>query len=290
MSNVQLVATNGFALMLVLCLSLTAYADDISVTELPDEMRTQFSLDPFYTKYSDAEGLPVVGSSKVSDEALAEATWIVLQMLGHRKDILKAMAKNQTRLAVMAHDEYTTDVPEHRHLKPKDYWDRRARGLGATRHAPAVSCAEENLLCFPGDPYSSENICIHEFAHAIHEMGMHDVDATFDDRLKAAFDRAKQQGLWKDTYAATNRQEYWAEGVQCWFDNNRESDNAHNHINTRDELRSYDPQLASLCESVFGNRTWRYQKPLDRKLEERSHLKSFDFSRSPKFRWRSKTQ
>ena len=46
------------------------------------------------------------------------------------------------------------------------------RGLGATPSAPAVSCAEENLLEHPNDPYFEECICIHEFAHAIHQMGM----------------------------------------------------------------------------------------------------------------------
>lgn len=51
----------------------------------------------------------------------------------------------------MAQDEMTTDVPEHCDLRPKDYWDRRARRLGATDARPAVSCGEENLLCLPGD-------------------------------------------------------------------------------------------------------------------------------------------
>ena len=124
--------------------------------------------------------MPIVGSDKVTDAAMLEAHWIVDKMDGHRPDILKAMAKNKTRLAVMAYTEFTTDIPEHAHLTSRVFWDRRARGLGATRSAPAVSCAEENVLCHPNDPYSTENICIHEFAHAIHSMGMVDIDPTFD--------------------------------------------------------------------------------------------------------------
>jgi hypothetical protein len=88
------------------------------------------------------------------------------------------MAANKTRFTVMAHDEWTTDVPEHSDLRPPEYWDRRARGLGATRSRPSVSCGEENLLAMKGDPYSTENILIHEFAHAIHEMGLSTVDPT----------------------------------------------------------------------------------------------------------------
>ena len=52
-------------------------------------------------------------------------------------------------------------------------------------------------------------------------MGLSDVDKEFDSRLKKAYDEAIRQGLWKNTYAATNHKEYWAEGVQDWFDCNR---------------------------------------------------------------------
>src|SRR5262249_13550872 len=154
-----------------------------------------------------------------------------------------AIATNKVRLAVMAWNEFTTDIPEHSDLKTQVYWDRRARGLGATRARPAVSCAEENILCYPGDPYAAENILIHEFAHTIHEIGLGRLDPTFDRRLKAAFKDATERGLWKNTYAGSNPSEYWAEGVQDWFDNNRENDSQHNQINTRAELKEYDPPL-----------------------------------------------
>jgi cyclophilin family peptidyl-prolyl cis-trans isomerase len=260
-----------------------------SVGPVPDAVREAFDLDPFYKKHLDVGGLPVVGSEKVSDAAILEAAWIVNQMLGDRPDILKAMAKNNTRLAVMAYNEYTTDIPEHRHLKSRVYWDRRARGLGATRSAPAVSCAEENVLCYPNDPYSTENICIHEFAHAIHSMGMTDVDPTFDDRLEKAFQGATSRGLWKNTYAASNRQEYWAEAVQSWFDDNRDEDALHNHVNTRDELKEYDPELARLCEQVFGDGPWRYKKPMLREPDQRAHLTDVDFENLPRFQWRKES-
>jgi len=253
---------------------------------IPDAVRNEFSLDLHYQKFVDVGGMPVVGSKQLSDAAIREAAWIVDKLIGHRPDVLSAMAKNKTRLAVMAWNEFTTDVPEHRKLKPRVYWDRRARGLGATKSAPAVSCAEENLLCHPNDPYSTENICIHEFAHAIHSMGMPIVDPEFDKKLRQAYEQAKNGGLWKETYSATNHQEYWAEGVQSWFDDNRENDALHNHVNTRAELKEYDVRLAKLCEQVFGDRPWRYQKPLLRAEPDRAHLADVDFKSLPKFQWR----
>jgi cyclophilin family peptidyl-prolyl cis-trans isomerase len=271
-------------LVLSLCAGISVSASE--VTSVPDSIRRGFNLSQFYQKYVDGGGLPVVGSTNVTDYALREAAWIVERMLEKRPDVLQAMATNKTRLAVMAYTEYTSDIPEHSRLQSRVFWDRRARGLGATPRAPAVSCGEENLLCLPGDPYSTENICIHEFSHAIHEMGMSKIDPTFDGRLRKAHQSATNAGLWKGTYAYTTRHEYWAEGVQCWFDNNRENDSLHNHVNTRAELKDYDKELASLCHEVFGEIPWRYLKPMERKAADRAHLAGYDFTRSPRFRWR----
>jgi alpha-glucosidase len=76
-------------------------------------------------------------------------------------------------------------------------------------------------------------------------MGLNRVDERFDARLRKCFDDAIKKGLWKGTYAAVNHNEYWAEGVQSWFDDNRENDSLHNHVNTRAELKEYDPGLAA---------------------------------------------
>jgi cyclophilin family peptidyl-prolyl cis-trans isomerase len=256
------------------------------VGAVPDEVRRDFDLVPFYQKSLMVGALPVVGSDQLSDAALREAAWIVGHMLAGRDDILEAMADQGVRLAVMAWNEFTTDIPEHRALKPAVYWDRRARGLGATPEAPAVSGAEENLLGFPGDPYEAENILIHELAHAIHGMGMNRVDPTFDERLRAAYETAKDGGLWAGTYAVTDPSEYWAEGVQSWFDDNRENDSLHNHVNTRSELKEYDPALAALCAEVLGDGEWRYVKPAHREAEGRVHLAGYDPASAPRFRWR----
>jgi cyclophilin family peptidyl-prolyl cis-trans isomerase len=260
--------------------------DPMTVVPVANDLRELFDLAPTYEKSVMVESLPVIGSSRVSDEALLEAAWVVDRMLGSRVDILDAMAAQKVRLVVMAYDEYTTDVPEHSYLEPAVYWDRRARGLGATPEAPAVSCAEENLLSFPGDPYDDENILIHELAHAIHEMGLNRVDPTFAERLLAAYRDAETDGLWRGTYAATNPTEYWAEGVQSWFDDNRQNDALHNRVNTRAELEEYDPALARLCREVFGEGDWRYRRPDKRDADEREHLAAFDPAAAPTFSWR----
>lgn len=267
-------------------IQLAAVARSVSICEPvvpPAAVRETFNLDPFYKQWIDVEGLPVVASAKVNPYAVKEAGWLIRQMIGHRGDILQALAKNNVRFAVMAHSELTTEIPEHSDLQPDYYWDRRARGLGSTPARPAVSCGEENLLNYSGDPYSTENILVHEFAHAIHQMGLRTVDPEFDDRLKTIYDVAVEKGLWENTYAITNRAEYWAEGTQSWFDTNRANDDQHNHVDTRDKLKVYDPALAALLTEVFGDTDWRYTQAITRL--HLSHLQGFSPEASPKFEW-----
>ena len=267
-------------------IQLAAMAQSVNISEPippPAAVRETFKLDPFYVQWLDVEGLPVVASAKVSPYAVKEAVWLIRQMVGHRQDVLQALAKNNVRFAVMAYNELTTQIPEHSDLQPDYYWDRRARGLGSTPARPAVSCGEENLLNYSGDPYSTENILVHEFAHAIHQMGLNTVDTSFDERLKVLYDAAVEKELWKDTYAITNRAEYWAEGTQSWFDTNRANDDQHNHVDTRDKLKEYDPALAALLTEVYGDRDWRYTRAVTRL--SLSHLQGFDPEDSPKFAW-----
>lgn len=245
----------------------------------------ELELSEFYEKCVVVEGFSIVSSGRVHDAALREAAWLIRRMAGDRPDILKALAASKTRFAVMAVDELTTDVPEHSDLTPSKFWDRRARGLGATPVRPCVSCGEENLLGYPGDPYAAENILVHEFAHAMHEMGLNNIDDQFDQRLAAIYEQAMEEGLWKDKYAANNRMEYWAEGVQSYFDTNRPPDHDHNHVDTRDELAQYDPRLFSLIDEVFQQNPWRYQRPEERDAADRKHLAGYDPGQAPTFRW-----
>lgn len=254
-----------------------------SVEPLDPALRTRFKLAESYTQVVRVGAFPIVGSARVEPAALREAASIVLGMLPGRTDVLDALAAGRVRLAVMAHDEFTTDVPEHADLKPAAYWDRRARGLGATRARPAVTCGEENLLQLNGDPYAAESILVHEFAHAIHQMGINRLDPTFDRRLEATYDRAMTAGRWTGTYASTNRHEYWAEAVQSYFETNRQDDAEHNHVNTRAELRAYDPDMFALVDEVFRGNPWRYTLPAAR--PNAAHLAGFDRSNAPSFAW-----
>ncbi len=266
--------------LLLSLIALAGFAADPvgEVTAPPAELK----LASFYRKYISAHGLPIVSSGAVSDYALKETAYLADLMLAKRPDVRAEMIKNGSRVIIMGYREFTTDIPEYAGFKPKDYWDARARGLGGSATDPVCSCAEENMLAFPGDPYAAENIFIHEFAHNIHLRGMLKVDPTFDGRLKATYAAAIAKGLWKGKYAATNHHEYFAEGVQSWFDNNRFNDHDHNHVHLRSQLIEYDPGLAAMCREVFGETELTYTKPTTRLT---GHMAGYDPTTAPKFAW-----
>ena len=100
------------------------------------------------------------------------------------------------------------------------------------------------------------------------------IKVTSADDILIVFGGAKQ------CYASRNHAEYWAEGVQCWYDTNRTMDHDHNHIHTRVGIQGYDPGLAKVCEEVLGNDPWRFISP--RKRAGKGHLKDFDPTNLPK--------
>ncbi len=215
-------------------------------------------LDPFYKKYIDADGIPVISSENVADQALLNARDIVKDMIKDLPTVKAKMILNRIRVGIIGINERPTQMPEYRDLYtafPGTDWDNRARAYGATIERPLTTDCEENLLCKPGDRYVGEEILTHEFSHAIHELGLRFTDPTFDTRLQDAYNNAISTGLWTNTYAATDVREYWAEGIQCWYNSNLEAiptNGVHNQVNTRAELQTYDPMLYDLILNYFS--------------------------------------
>jgi hypothetical protein len=245
----------------IACLLLLAQTQH-QVVSVPKSWK----LDPWYTQGVEVLGMRIVGSKNLKPEALLEAAKLTEKMLEKRPFIAEELGKKRIHTAIMAESEVTTDVPEHRRLNelfPKTDWNKRARGLGPGAASMITSAAEENLLRYESDPYSGESIFIHEFAHAIMAYGIPPFDEEFLGNVEAAYKNAMKKGLWKGLYAAQNMHEYWAEGVQSYFDANLESipsNGIHNHVNTPEELEEYDPELYALIRRYMGATTYRWAK------------------------------
>lgn len=213
----------------------------------------------FYKKYLEVDGLYIVSSDKVRDEALEKAYEIVSLMLAKRPDVKQYMVSKGCHVMIIGEHEEVCDLPEYAHIcnTPENivFWNKRARGFGgAPEDDFSASCGEENVLAFPGDKYVGENILIHEFAHLFHTIGIVGVEPDFDDRLEKCRQNAIAKGLWKDTYAISNKEEYFAECVQSFFNCNRYSETpnkVHNAMNRRTKLKSYDPDMYQLLKEYF---------------------------------------
>ena len=218
----------------------------------------ELGLDPFYKKYAEVNGIHIISSHRVPDSAIyAACRTIEFMTSALPEDVLDQMVKKNTRVGIMARYEGTTDIPEHAHLANDTSlnWDLRARGLGGTLRLPLTTCAEENLLCYQIDKYHAEDILIHEFAHTIHGVGIAPLYSKFNDMLQEKLDMAISEGKYENTYAATDIWEYWAEGVQNWFNVNASvpiPDGKHNFMNTRKELKQYDPDLYAILSEFFS--------------------------------------
>ena len=210
-------------------------------------------LHPFYKKYLDAEGIPVVSSQAVPDAALYRARYLILEMLAGQDGVREEMVRHGARVAIMGAREFTTRIPEHAYLKAdmETQWNLRARGLGGTVDLPLTTGAEENVLCQSSDRYAGEDIFMHEFAHAIHHLGLHFAFPDFETKLSAAYANAQSSRLWAGTYAMENEIEYFAEGVQSWFDVNQQPNSEHGDVDTRAELQAHDLQLYTLIAEHF---------------------------------------
>lgn len=247
--TLHLASGGGFAMKLELC------PVHGQVTGIPEGK----NIPSFYQKYIETEGLYVTSSGKVSDEALLKACDIISLMLAKRPDVKAHMVKKGCHVMIIGKDEETCDLPEFAHICNCEdsikYWNWRARGFGgAPEDEFSSSCGEENLLALPQDKYVGENILIHEFAHLIHTVGIVGVEPDFNERLEALRQNAIRKGLWEKTYAVSNKEEYFAECVQSFFNCNRYAEPAngvHNWVNRRTKLKMYDPDMYRLLQEYF---------------------------------------
>ena len=265
-----------------LALLQNGFAQEPNISEPvppPAAVRDSFGLDPFYEQWIDVGGLPVIASAKVNPYAVKEAAWLIIKMIGHRPDVLQSMAGNKARFTVIAHTEIITEIPEYRNDPRPDFLVFQQRGWGGTEGATASS-SEENLLSYSGSYGGTYNILIHEFAHAIHLLGLNTLDPTFNERLRTAYERAMRNGLWQGTYASSDTKEYWAEGAQAWFHPNGEG-SFRRFGNTRQALKAYDPGLAALLTEIYGDTEWRYT-PVETRTDL-PHLQGFNPQNSPTF-------
>lgn len=216
----------------------------------PDHVRWYASFD----KYLDADGLAVIATEHVADEALFRAAAILDEMLVNRPDIRETLIRQRVHTVVIGQSEATFDLTPYRQYRDRielePHGEDGPRGLGPNQYTPTL-VPEENLLCYADDPYAGFDVAVHEFTHAIdYALSRSPSQGNFRGSLLQAYRSGIDSGFWDGTYAATNIAEYWAEAVGVWIGTSYSLDMAFKH---RLHLMDYSPLIAQLIQDTLGD-------------------------------------
>lgn len=223
-----------------------------------------------YTQGCTVLDIEILAGEGVDSAALGQMADRIYHMLIMRPDLRGAINAAGVDARIMGADQRITQLPEFEDLfdiYPGTFWNRRGRSFPGTDLIPYVAGAEESLLCFEEDFYTGEDPFIRDMALTIRRFGMRAVDPQASASIEQAYGTAIAKGLWVNTLAEIDSDNYWAEGVQSFFDVNLEEpedrppNSSHNHVDTRQELRAYDPALWDIAASIFGDEPWRPSCP-----------------------------
>ena len=195
----------------------------------------------YYDKYIDANGIAIIGHETVPDTHLLAARDIVLEMTAKHPVIRKRLSPTSNiygnsrpyQVLLFAYDGTARELPEFR-LRPE-----------VVKYMSGTCSNFCYSSIFGGAQNFDMQVFVHEFGHAIHHaisLGTDPLDATFNERLKKAYDTAMQQDKWQGSHASTNFIEYWAVGVEYWYYLSKTPITFAN----RAEFAEYDPLLYQL--------------------------------------------
>ncbi len=206
---------------------------------------SHLNADPYYQKYLDAAGIPILAPETVPDEELRRTQATLLAMVADRPDLLDVLASQNTR--ILLYDRQRgglAQLPEFADSSNSNY----AGVWGETSYGGAVAAPAMTI-------YHCNETLIHEIAHALdYALRVQDGKAFRESGFKQARNQtylsAKDAGLWAGRYGSTVSHEYWAEMVVHWL----RPDVFQSQFGLRN-LSEYDSKAAHLIQHYLGNPT-----------------------------------
>lgn len=218
---------------------------------------------PYKALYASADAagsLYVTATPGVRPPALAEARRQLDAMLRYRPDVVASLRAAGALIAVFAEAESVCDLSYFDDLQDRSICASAPGGVGGVPGRPVTACSERNLLQLASDPYgrgtreNGENVCVHEIAHLIMNVGLSDAERS---EIRAQYARAKASGVWGSDYAMQNADEYFAEMSQAYFCTNPEVP-TYLHaagVNCPYRLQQKDPESFALMERLYRGST-----------------------------------
>ena len=194
---------------------------DVKDRPADNEKVYQTVYQPYYVvRKKGTSGIVVKAGEKTTPAVVDKALAIIDMMLEKIPEVAEELVRRGAEVSVFGLLENAYDVPEHRmgYLLAT----RHVAGYGGEMTNPASSISEANVIRLRtgryATSYPNEMILVHEFGHAIHLVGMNGLkDQTLADMIRKAYQHASDNGLWPDTYAISNYEEYFATLSTVWF-------------------------------------------------------------------------
>ena len=202
-----------------------------------------------YTQQRDVRGLKVVATERVSREALdiAEET---IERVFENNDLMDALVDQRAYVVVADESQGVLDLPEFGCLEDRlgSEFFTHVCGVADRADYPVATVNELDLIGDRSGPCGGLNILFHELGHLVQGWTLEPADF-FEVKIlyQAALDAGKYRRGQEREYAATNPNEYFAEGTQAYFqalDRNGNRD--------REWLADYDPRLFALLDRIYG--------------------------------------
>ncbi len=220
-------------------------------------------LDYYTQKVMTESGITIKGDDTVALSSLElAAKQVEVELSQPGTGIAETMKKWGCSLAVYSSRENVYMIPEHRYGFRTSMYD--LEGYGGNKWNGCVSSiAEVNITRtrnssepYANTMYPNENVLIHEFGHCIKSIGLEENDdQTLINEYFAAYENAVDTGLWPNTYAISNSDEFFATMCAIWFNNMDDvsswTDGTRSPLNTREEMKEYDPQTYAFFEKIL---------------------------------------
>ena len=201
--------------------------------------------DPYYQKYLDAGGIPILSPESVPDAELRRTQATLFGMVADRPDLLDVLASLNTRILLYDRERGgPSQLPEFSEDADSEFSGVFAEtSYGQAVVAPAMTT------------YHCNETLIHEIAHALdYAIRIHEWETNREPEFKQARNQAylsaMKAGLWAGRYESTVSHEYWAEMVVHWL----RPDLFRTQFGLSD-LSEYDGKAARLIEHYLGNPT-----------------------------------
>jgi hypothetical protein len=226
--------------------------DGCAVMPITDDMRSRYQnmTDPYYTKYAATSGGVIVGTgTKVDDAAIVRYCRLLSEMFSNEK-VRQPVLSSKMWFTMIDNTEQLSSLPQIN----KSYGtslNARARGLGGL--TPTI-CAEDSIMCTPGDPWVNDCICPHETGHTLYSSGIAK-NPELSKRLTDITNAARSSGRLANAYVWEDGNEsgMMSWGTQAWYNCaiNGTKGAYHTDINTREELQKELPEFYQFLSELL---------------------------------------